>query len=265
MTVHALGIDLEDWYLDVAGAPAAPPAVAARALERQLAALVDLLRAADTRCTFFVLGRTAARYPDWIRALHGAGHEIGCHGHEHRRVEALAVADLAADVARARDAIGAIIGAAPVGYRAPYFSLAGHPRAADAYEALAGLGVRYSSSRADGGRPRRVATPAGLVVEIPATAWRVGGRALRVAGGGWWRLLPWPVIRAAIAACGARDQAFAAYLHPHEFDPLPLAAAGGRWRSLRANLGRRSVPDKLRRALAQAPFGTYRAVAEAIP
>jgi len=67
--IHALGIDLEDWYLDVAqhARRSARPALAA--LDRQVAVLRHILDAARTRCTFFVLGTTARRHAGLVPDL----------------------------------------------------------------------------------------------------------------------------------------------------------------------------------------------------
>ena len=44
--------------------------------------LLRLFASADTRATFFVLGWVAERYPDLIRRIHTAGHELG-HSHSY--------------------------------------------------------------------------------------------------------------------------------------------------------------------------------------
>ena len=66
-----------------------------RGVEEGTAPLLALLREAGAPSTFFSTGDVAARYPDAIRAIVDAGHELGCHGHTHRRF-----VDLAPDEAR---------------------------------------------------------------------------------------------------------------------------------------------------------------------
>ena len=66
-----------------------------RGVEEGTAPLLALLREAGAPSTFFSTGDVAARYPDAIRAIVDAGHELGCHGHTHRRFT-----DLAPDAAR---------------------------------------------------------------------------------------------------------------------------------------------------------------------
>jgi len=256
---HALGIDLEDWYLDVARharrderpARAAAQAAAQAAIERQVEVLREILDAARTHCTFFALGTTARRYPHLVRALSGDGHEIASHGFEHRRLDRMTWRERQLDVARAFDAIGELVGTAPLGYRAPYFSLDRIAERERFYDLLAAAGFRYSSSCRFA--PRRAS-----FTELAVSTIRIGCTRLPVAGGGYWRILPRAALLAIVAGCERRGEPFAAYLHPHELDPRPLAAPGpGEW--LWVNLGRRSVRGKLEAAVAAFRFGTYRA------
>ena len=45
--------------------------------------LLEILARHDTRGTFFVLGWVATHYPELVRRIHAAGHEIACHGDMH--------------------------------------------------------------------------------------------------------------------------------------------------------------------------------------
>jgi peptidoglycan-N-acetylglucosamine deacetylase len=60
-----------------------------RGVEEATAPLLAMLREEGVRATFFSTGVVAERYPDAIRAIVGAGHELGCHGHTHTRFTAL--------------------------------------------------------------------------------------------------------------------------------------------------------------------------------
>jgi peptidoglycan/xylan/chitin deacetylase (PgdA/CDA1 family) len=51
--------------------------------------LLDLLRAVDARATFFVLGETAARYPELVRRELRGGMELGNHTWSHRNLTGL--------------------------------------------------------------------------------------------------------------------------------------------------------------------------------
>lgn len=75
---EAMDISLGRWPKDQ---PAGRHYSAVEVLPR----ILDLLHREDVHSTYFVEGWSAGVYPDAIRALHEAGHEIGCHGwrHEH--------------------------------------------------------------------------------------------------------------------------------------------------------------------------------------
>src|SRR5215468_813573 len=48
--------------------------------------ILSLLDKAEVRASFFIPAWPATHYPDTVRAIAAAGHEIGCHGDEHERV-----------------------------------------------------------------------------------------------------------------------------------------------------------------------------------
>ena len=65
----------------------------------------------------------AAAFPETLRALASAGHDVGVHGYDHARwqdrLPALSPAEVRAQVLRARDVLREILGAAPPGFAAP--------------------------------------------------------------------------------------------------------------------------------------------------
>ena len=77
----------------------------------------------------------------------------------------------------------------------------------------------------------------GALIEVPGSTVRVGPLNLPVAGGGYFRLLPYAWTRWGIARLNAREQRPAVfYLHPWEIDPdQPRLPAGwlGRFRHYR--------------------------------
>jgi peptidoglycan/xylan/chitin deacetylase (PgdA/CDA1 family) len=66
------------------------------------AEILDALRAASVRATFFVVARNAARYPQLVRRAAAEGHAIGIHGTTHRTLTFAS----AADAERASGAFG---------------------------------------------------------------------------------------------------------------------------------------------------------------
>jgi polysaccharide deacetylase family protein (PEP-CTERM system associated) len=248
--VHLVGIDFEDWYLDVEGTGDA--ATARAAFVRQVDRIIDILHETGARGTFFMLGRTAERYPEVVRLVVDEGHEVASHGYGHERIDRLPRAAFRADLRKSLDVIERVSGHRPVGYRAPYFSFGGESWF---YDILADAGIRYSSSvlparGVHSGRPGHAIVPQVVpgtdLWEIPIAVAEVLGRRIPAAGGGFWRALPWPAISWAAQQTSSR-RPFAGYLHPHEFDGLPLQSHRGLKRDLFVNVGRSSVPEKFRR------------------
>ena len=106
-------------------------------VRESLPQLLALLAREDQRATFFVEGLNGELYPEALRGLRAAGHEVACHGWRHEPWHE--VTDEAERLARARDALGG-----PIGFRPP-----GGRLNADTPEILAALGYRYCSPAGD--------------------------------------------------------------------------------------------------------------------
>ena len=83
-------------------------------------AVLELLRAAGARATFFLVGEQVERYPELAAEIAVAGHEIGLHGYRHRLLLRRTLGGLARDLDRAVDAIVGTTGQTPRCYRPPY-------------------------------------------------------------------------------------------------------------------------------------------------
>ena len=81
------------------------------------------------RGTFFVLGWVARRYPDLVRTIEGAGHEIACHGDLHELCYEQGPERFADDLRRARSTLEDLTGSPVLGFRAPGFSITSETRA----------------------------------------------------------------------------------------------------------------------------------------
>src|SRR3954470_5389935 len=108
--------------------------------------LLELFDACGVRATFFVLGWVAARYPDLVTQIVQAGHEVGSHGHLHRRVYELTAETFVEDLHACRAALSAAGASTVRGYRAPEWSING--RSLWALDALAESGFVFDSSMA---------------------------------------------------------------------------------------------------------------------
>ncbi|MGH7152515.1 MAG: DUF3473 domain-containing protein, partial [Acetobacteraceae bacterium] len=86
--------------------------------------------------------------------------------------------------------------------------------------------------------------------EIPMTTVRIRGRNLPCSGGGFFRLLPYPLFRAGLRRVNAEGQRGIFYFHPWEVDPGQPRIAGAPWKSrLRHSINLRRMSGRLDRLL----------------
>jgi len=82
--------------------------------------LIDVLARYDVKATFFVTGDWADRYPESVRALAQAGHEVMNNSDGRAHLLKLSAPEIVKDVTACSKKIAAITGAAPALFRAPY-------------------------------------------------------------------------------------------------------------------------------------------------
>lgn len=78
------------------------------------------LKEAGAKATFFVTGEFCDNYPDDVKKMYDAGHEIGNHTDTHPHMEGINVNDLIKDVRECSRKIKMITGEEPKTFRAPY-------------------------------------------------------------------------------------------------------------------------------------------------
>ncbi|MCC6127012.1 MAG: DUF3473 domain-containing protein [Pirellulales bacterium] len=232
--------------------------------------LLDLLAKHRVRGTFFVLGWIAERYPQLVREIDRAGHEVGSHGYAHRLIYSQTPAQFRADLRRSAELLEDILGSRISAYRAPSFSVTGASRWA--LEILLEEGFTVDSSVVPiyhdlYGIPgaqtglHRLATPSGALWEFPPAVLPLWGKiVLPVGGGGYFRMYPARFSLWCLRQLERRRPPFAFYIHPWEVDPeqprLP-ASFKSRFRHYR-NLHR--TLGKLDRLLGSFRFGSMREV-----
>lgn len=226
---NAFTVDLEDWYHGLTSTNRQPhlwPGLESRVLANT-ERLLDLLAMYDVRATFFVLGKVAEQYPDLIRRVAAAGHEVGVHGYAHRKIHRLTADEFAAEIDRSLALLRPLTPDPIIGHRAPYFSI--HSSTLWALDILAERGFVYDSSvfptrnmlygYPDAPRrPYRVQTRTRSLVEFPASTIRLAGMTLPVAGGFYSRAIPGAVTRRAIRRLNAEGSPAIVYVHPWELD-----------------------------------------------
>ena len=82
--------------------------------------LIDILGQYGVTATFFVVGDWADKYPESVKALHDAGHEVMNHSNTHAHYPQLSAEEIIADLNACNDKIEAITGVRPTLVRLPY-------------------------------------------------------------------------------------------------------------------------------------------------
>lgn len=190
--------------------------------------LMEILARHQTRATFFVLAWVAERHPGLIKHIADCGHEIASHGYGHELVTAQTPELFRADVRKAKRILEDLTGAPVQGYRAPGFTVT--RETLWALPILVEEGHTYDSSvvpiRHDhcglpdaDPWPHLRQTSAGPMWEVPPSTVNLGGVRLPIAGGSYFRLLPFPAIRRLLKRIERQGRPLVMYFHPWELDP----------------------------------------------
>jgi len=268
-TVNAMTVDVEDYfhvtnfdpYIDKRDWPSFAPTV-----PRTVPRILELFEEYGVKATFFVLGWIAERMPDVVRRIADAGHEIGCHGYDHALVHRTRPEVFRETVHRSKAALEDITGTEVVGHRAPTFSIDGN--SLWAFDVLLEEGFEYDSSLF----PGRIYRPGfaeafraphnidrgdrGLIKELPMTTIKALGVRVPFAGGGYFRLFPYRLIRWGMRRINAKDGVpVVVYFHPWEFAPdQPRIRGPAPWPRFKHYVKLRTMEPKIRRLLSEFTF-----------
>ncbi len=219
MSAILLSIDLEDvrdWVRDGLSYKEAVPVMTRRYL--------DCFSTWAVKATFFTVGTVARRYPEMIREISEAGHELACHGNTHIQLDKLSPGDFRQDLRENIAILEDISGRRVSGFRAPTFSLT--EATGWAHEIMAELGLGYSSSVLPARNPlygwpefgRSAKRLDSGLWELPITLNPLPGFSVPIAGGVYFRVLPFALTRWAVKQTIARGDAVGTYFHPYDID-----------------------------------------------
>jgi polysaccharide deacetylase family protein (PEP-CTERM system associated) len=254
----AVTVDVEDWAQSTLDTELPVSDRAGPNMEHVL----DVLAAENAKATCFILGKFAEKFPACVKRIAAEGHEVASHGYGHVDVFRLSPTQFREDIRRSKGQLEALTGMTVKGYRAPDFSIV--EESLWAMDILAEEGFVYDASinpavlarfgvRDWPAQPVRLELNAGgSLVELPVATMSILGWRFPVAGGGYHRLLPFPLIRWAIEKTVLAGEVFMAYCHPYEFDPDEFAHLGYRLplkTRLHQGVGRRGFEGKFRRML----------------
>ncbi len=231
-SINIISVDVEDYFHAESLSDVAPrsqwDSYPSR-VECNTRRLLELFAKEEVKATFFVLGWVAERFPQLVRDIADAGHEIACHSYWHRLIYSISPQEFREDTRRAKQVIEQAAGQPVYGYRAPTYSIV--KQSLWALHVLAEEGFIYDSSIfpvhhdrygiPDAPRfPFRVKTPSGTLVEYPVTTFRLwSSHNFPVGGGGYLRILPRWYTRLGLRRARREGVPVIAYVHPWEIDP----------------------------------------------
>jgi peptidoglycan-N-acetylglucosamine deacetylase len=103
--------------------------------------LVGLFKKYNLRTTWFIPGHSAETFPDQMKAVANAGHEIGVHGYSHENPIAMTREQEEAILDKCLDVLSKLSGKRPTGYVAPWWEFSPVTN-----ELLLERGIKYDHS-----------------------------------------------------------------------------------------------------------------------
>jgi polysaccharide deacetylase family protein (PEP-CTERM system associated) len=228
--------------------------------------LLDILDRENIKATFFCLGVIARDYPDVIKKIASRGHEIGSHSDKHIHLEKLGPQLFEEDLKMSISSLENLIGEKVTSYRAPAFSV--NYETKWAFEILKRNGIKYDCSvfpanRADGGYsdfknsdPVMIKTINDSLLEFPVSMSKILGSKIPFSGGGYFRLLPYSVIKKMMK----NSEYVMSYFHIRDFDVKQKEVISLRY--FKSYYGIKSMLPKLEQLLIDFRFITVKNAAE---
>lgn len=194
-------------------------------IDENVERILRILEEGRVHATFFCLGWIAEKYPYIIKKISDLGHEIACHSHYHQLAYSQTPREFREDLHRAKSTIEDVIGFPIDTYRIPGFSLTSSNLWALDIIYEEGFSVDCSvfpASRAHGGisgfatdQPCLIQLKnSALIKEFPLNTYSLLGNRFVFSGGGYFRLLPYPVLKNLFY----NSKYVMTYFHPRDFD-----------------------------------------------
>ncbi len=179
------------------------------------------------RVTFFILGWLAKRLPGLVREICERGHEVASHGYYHNLCTDESPEALTNDLIKSKKILEDITGKRVMGYRAPSFSINNHilkiiKKCGYVYDSslnTSGLNSRYGKIGSKYKKTSGIIRVDQNFTELPVSNLEIGKRIIPMAGGGYFRLMPFSLFRQGVKAILQKQGAYVFYMHPWEIDP----------------------------------------------
>ena len=119
---NAFTVDLEDWYQGIE-LPFDDWGKHENRIATGTDKVLELLEKHQVKATFFTLGWVAEQYPELVKKVAGAGHELGSHTYSHEKVYNQSKEAFREEISRTKKLLEDVSGQAVVSHRSPFFSI----------------------------------------------------------------------------------------------------------------------------------------------
>ena len=199
-------------------------------VEKNIHLILDLLDSFpfQPKATFFILGWIAKKLPGMVKEIHKRGHELASHGNLHHLCTNQSFKEIEQDLKSGKALLEDIIGQKIYGYRAPSFAInndileiihdTGHvyDSSYNSFSMHGRYGIINISDKSKKGIAYKITND---FFELPVSNLTINHKTFPLGGGGYFRLIPFPLFKFGMNWVLNKDKAFLFYSHPWEFDP----------------------------------------------
>ena len=230
-------------------------------LDKNMDRIFELLDRKNQKATFFCLGWVAREFPHILKKIDNMGFEIATHSDKHQLVYEQSKDEFRQDLELSIKSIEDSIGKKVTSYRAPGFSVMEENKWV--FEELVNQGIEidcsvFPSKRSHGGfesyghaKPSLIDVDGFKLKEFPINLFEFAGKNLIFSGGGYFRLLPYWMIKQMMK----KSDYVMTYFHPRDFDPnQPMIDELSAFRKFKSYYGLSSSFDKLEKLITDFDF-----------
>lgn len=222
--MNILTLDIEDWYNCYFPDGNSDWDSYEVRIDKGVDLILEELEKRGLKATFFCLGWVAEKNPGVVKRIDRNGHQIGFHTYKHQLLSFIGREGFKRETEKSKNLFGEITGKSLTAFRAPGFSVTSATKWA--FEVLAETGFEVDCSvfpahngygglpGYGSGIPKRIDVNGYILKEFPVNTARVAGREFAFSGGGYFRLLPFPLIR----FWGSHTDYMMTWFHPRDFD-----------------------------------------------
>ena len=262
--MNILTFDIEEWFhiLDNESTKSEKQWINFESrLEHNMDKIFKVLDDNNQDATFFCLGWVARKHPKIIQKINSLGYEIATHSDTHQLAYEFNKNEFNKDLEESIKSIEDITGKKITSYRAPGFSI--KEENLWVFDELLKHGIEkdcsvFPAKRSHGGlhkfgysEPAYIERESGKLKEFPINLHKILGKNIIFSGGGYFRLLPYPMLKYFMT----KSNYVMTYFHPRDFDPdQPMLDGLNSIRRFKSYHGLSSSLNKLERLIQDFKF-----------